>query len=220
MRVVGLAALCAAALVAAPAGAAVTYNFTGSFDSQSHSGLPIAADLPFDVDSDWSFTMTVDVVGAPLGGNPFLSYAATEWSLTIGSATYTDTDPGVGFFAGAGNPDTMTRVEVFLPAADYAPSVPGLETFYFGVMSLPVFGSTLPSVNPAKFLGNNPDEVAAVLQVINGTNRAEFYTELTLTSAEITGSFGVPEPSTWAMMILGVGLTGAALRRRPTVSRA
>ena len=27
-------------------------------------------------------------------------------------------------------------------------------------------------------------------------------------------SMGVPEPSTWALMILGFGLTGAALRRR------
>ena len=36
---------------------------------------------------------------------------------------------------------------------------------------------------------------------------------------EAAPSSVVPEPTTWAMMILGFGLVGAALRRRPAVSR-
>lgn len=35
-----------------------------------------------------------------------------------------------------------------------------------------------------------------------------------------TGGVGVPEPTTWAMMISGFGLAGAALRRRRTVVAA
>ena len=30
----------------------------------------------------------------------------------------------------------------------------------------------------------------------------------------------VPEPATWAMMILGFGLVGGAMRRRASISRA
>jgi hypothetical protein len=37
---------------------------------------------------------------------------------------------------------------------------------------------------------------------------------VTWSISEVTG--GVPEPTTWAMMILGIGLTGAALRHRRT----
>jgi hypothetical protein len=37
---------------------------------------------------------------------------------------------------------------------------------------------------------------------------------LSLTTAEIAREFGVPEPSAWALMILGFGLTGASMRRR------
>ncbi|WP_372917730.1 PEPxxWA-CTERM sorting domain-containing protein, partial [Sandarakinorhabdus sp.] len=32
--------------------------------------------------------------------------------------------------------------------------------------------------------------------------------------------FGVPEPASWAMLIAGFGLTGAAMRRRRTVVAA
>jgi hypothetical protein len=44
--------------------------------------------------------------------------------------------------------------------------------------------------------------------VITGASNGTF-------SAAVSGA--VPEPATWAMMIAGFGMTGAALRRRPTV---
>ncbi|QXQ08680.1 PEPxxWA-CTERM sorting domain-containing protein [Sphingosinicellaceae bacterium] len=31
---------------------------------------------------------------------------------------------------------------------------------------------------------------------------------------------GVPEPATWAMLIIGFGLVGSAMRRRPVVAAA
>ena len=38
--------------------------------------------------------------------------------------------------------------------------------------------------------------------------------------AAITGPLGVPEPATWAMMLLGVGAIGGAMRRRSSAASA
>lgn len=44
------------------------------------------------------------------------------------------------------------------------------------------------------------------------------FTGLTIAGHPIDDDFGVPEPSSWAMMILGFGVLGAALRRRRAVA--
>jgi hypothetical protein len=59
---------------------------------------------------------------------------------------------------------------------------------------------------------------------IAGSNRLEFVTESTLNPTglrvEMTGTAAVPEPASWAMLIAGFGLVGAAARRRRTVIAA
>jgi hypothetical protein len=40
------------------------------------------------------------------------------------------------------------------------------------------------------------------------------------TSASIYAQYGVPEPATWAQLMLGFGLIGAAIRTRPMIARA
>jgi len=44
------------------------------------------------------------------------------------------------------------------------------------------------------------------------TNQRGFFTSVEVTSSQIPG--GVPEPTTWGLMILGLGGAGVALRRR------
>ena len=56
-------------------------------------------------------------------------------------------------------------------------------------------------------LGSNLDELT-FSQVVNGSQDLTF-------SATITA---VPEPATWALMIMGFGLTGAAVRRKRAVT--
>lgn len=56
-----------------------------------------------------------------------------------------------------------------------------------------------------------------LLDLTNGTtvDKGELELRLTgLTAGLVGGTPAVPEPATWAMMILGFGITGAALRRR------
>jgi len=52
------------------------------------------------------------------------------------------------------------------------------------------------------------------LHVSPTTSRTISFDNITLNSRAIAAVSGVPEPSTWAMMISGFGFAGAALRRR------
>jgi hypothetical protein len=55
------------------------------------------------------------------------------------------------------------------------------------------------------------------LRAVDGqANASTFVTERFIPG----GGGAVPEPATWAMMILGFGAAGAVLRRRPTLARA
>lgn len=54
----------------------------------------------------------------------------------------------------------------------------------------------------------------------NGFTGQSFYPSGGAFTVELTGGApaGVPEPATWAMLILGFGVVGTALRRRPSVT--
>ncbi len=61
--------------------------------------------------------------------------------------------------------------------------------------------------------------------LLNDTNNGIFGTVLPTTAngsygiaANVTFGTGVPEPATWALMILGFGAIGGAMRRRPSVA--
>jgi hypothetical protein len=75
------------------------------------------------------------------------------------------------------------------------------------------------SFNLAPFLGQQVDLRIQFASDFSNVGRGVAFDNLVLTGTQIPVS-AVPEPGTWALMITGVGLAGAALRRRHRLAEA
>lgn len=95
----------------------------------------------------------------------------------------------------------------------YLPSLTGTTTINFGQA---LSGKTVIGVHrggagefrpdgTAFFLWNDLPQISQFTDTIPGISNATLY---------MTGGGAVPEPATWALMIAGIGLAGAQLRRR------
>lgn len=94
-------------------------------------------------------------------------------------------------------PQQDGEVTIFVRAIDYAFDLSGGVTY--DAIAL------LPSGKP-RFLDVNPYGIY--------TNYRPS-AQLTFEGAVLTRTAEIPEPATWAVMVLGFGLVGSALRRRP-----
>lgn len=84
------------------------------------------------------------------------------------------------------------------------------------VLSATISGATLSLAVPLSMLpttGFNPNQYAFNIWPRNGLNPAD-NTEISDFAPNNANLPAVPEPATWAVMILGFGLAGAALRRQ------
>lgn len=126
---------------------------------------------------------------------------------------------------------TMAHIHCCAPIganAGVATPVPSFPGFPLGVTagsySTILDLTQASSFNPA-FIANNGGTVASArAALINGlqTNNTYFNIHTTrFPGGEIRGQLinAVPEPATWAMMLLGFAATGAAMRRRSTNTR-
>jgi len=189
-RFLAVLAASAAAIISVPAAAApITYTFTGNFVGTLNGN-------PFDVFAEFTGLGNTDDVQT----NGFSNYLQLN-SLTAlsGGVTYTITDP-TWFYI---NPFGYAGLE--FGAFDDSSYFSGQSNSLLGYDGISNVG-----VTPIDYFSgiNAPFSTDMGPVLITGASNGTF-------SAAVSGA--VPEPATWAMMIAGFGMTGAALRRRQTV---
>jgi hypothetical protein len=186
--------LAATALAATPASAALqTLNFSGSVLSVNPS-IPSAVAVNDAVTMSVTFDDSFEVEPGVFG----ISGPGAAFNFTAGSLVFTLSD----FI----DVDAPSPVIVF----DYAGYTGLTEVFFTG------FDGENFLVTGVNLLGFDCP-VAGCFLLATGPDLENVYAAGTLTT-ESTGA--VPEPASWAMLIAGFGLTGAAMRRRSRTAAA
>ncbi len=212
-----LGAVLMSASLASAANAAVTLNYLPSFGSTENTGASATANFVF---SDVGANVRVDLTLSNIT-NGLLGLGATNATL-VGIAFDAPTATFVSYTGAGGFTKAWTN-----------PSLPPYGNFDFGVS--PERNSFVGG-NPQSGLtaGGTPFTVSFVLDTSFDAAAFESaflagYTDGTFNTAarfqqvnagggsdKVLGGItsAVPEPATWAMMITGFGLAGAALRQR------
>jgi hypothetical protein len=160
----------------------------------------------------------------PSGLNP-----GDSWSMTIvARVNGYETVSGLPFGFGMGGEFGIGSLHVgfgqapiaYLDNVGAAASAPlaGFDPSVYNTYMLSVVGGLQSfSVNGVSVFSNQP--------ILGGGNPAQFFfgdgtgfanADANIRSLVITTPGGVPEPASWALMITGFGLVGAAMRRRAT----
>lgn len=168
----------------------------------------------------------------------------TVYNVTLSGPNEGNASPGVGFasvafddvahtlqinsnFSGLTSPTTAAHIHCCTAIAGtglagVATQVPSFSGFPLGVTS-GVFSNTFDltlasSWNPAFVTASGGTTAGAEAALLGGSAAGKAYFNIhtaAFPGGEIRGFLTpVPEPATWALMILGVGLAGAGLRRR------
>lgn len=196
-----LTALAGLMIAAAPAHAAQPVFFADDFDDYS------ASQVPWNGDGGWTTGGTTDLV------------KSGEYSLTCAGGSGNCVDL-------TGNQPGTISHEIFLPGpGNYA-----LRFLYTGNQlnndgsgPYPKIGFTASIAGTSFHVGPLANDNANFLSFVRGFT-ATGPTTLTFTQDQGGNQFrgsiidsvsvtGVPEPTTWAMMILGIGMIGAFMRR-------
>ncbi len=112
----------------------------------------------------------------------------------------TGLDPLTALVSGRGATDDLGRI--FLNGADTGMDINGFGAF----SSFTLNSGFVSGINTLDFRVTDVFGAPTALRVVDLTG-----------TADAIVNPGVPEPASWALMIAGFGLTGAAMRRRTTV---
>ncbi|MEI6486753.1 MAG: PEPxxWA-CTERM sorting domain-containing protein [Sphingomonadales bacterium] len=192
-------------------------TFGGYFTGQSLSANP-GVDCP-------GAAATACVVGSPTGP---LSLAGASPATFITTDGANPTSPVL-----SGSPRFNGPIAVLFDSDQYGV---GFDGGYFdavgstGITAFDRAGNLLGTVTNTglgiEFLGlvtsNNTPQIAGVFLDLVGSEPAGFAIDNLRFGlpGEIVVGGGVPEPASWAMLMVGFGLTGAAMRRRTAASVA
>jgi hypothetical protein len=189
--------------VAAPAGATVVFEFTpgGASPGGGFTLVNTFDDASGIVGSNFQIkTPPADSEGAPPAnsipsGTPYLSV------LGGGSATITFDAPVTAFQFDWGSIDSYNTLTISSSGADPM-IIPGTN------FTNPANGDqVLPGTNGLFTVRGDAGETFSSITLTSGSNSFEIDNLAVKTGA-------VPEPATWAMMIMGFGGIGAMIRRR------
>jgi hypothetical protein len=190
-----------------------TYKYTG------------ASPLDFSISGSLHIvnSSTSPAGGALPNGAIFSSYLGVWNPSTIAGLSTAEQLINNLFYAGCGTPGVLgaasaggalTGGDVMAATLTTAACAPGSLTLTHGQEILLVAGLQLP-VNRGGFADSSSTFTTRLGDDLTEEVRAQF--EQNLSSAIDQGAaLAVPEPATWAMMIGGFGLIGAAERRRRT----
>jgi hypothetical protein len=206
--IVGMIGLMATAAAAASQAATFSVSLSGDPSQFTESQFPFDG-LSFD-----QFTLSLTGFGAPftvMQGDEIDSTVTLTAPYTIPTAPVrTDI---LQFFTGSTFPSENTAVT-------------GTFTFFDGVTPVGVFNYDSTTSNALASFAVNFSPANPAFTFTSFTNVVTI-TDLA-TPATLDGSFfeydlvspGVPEPGVWMLMVGGVGLAGAAMRRRRGVAAA
>jgi hypothetical protein len=160
----------------------------------------------------FGFNLSTDFTGAASGSDSLTAGLQSQIDLT-GAADYSNYDLGTTFSSFFGNVSTGTEGDIFenLMAldGDYQQSIDGGSLSNY----LP---ATTDEAGLAAFFGQvQPMAWYESVSDANFNVVAEYTGTATLVSFS-GGAGAAPEPAEWALMLLGFGAMGAALRRRRT----
>lgn len=155
---------------------------------------------------------------------PNASPATGEATIVIDGDLLTLTTSFSGLLA----PTTVAHIHCCTaPTGGVATQVPSFPGFPSGVTAgsySQTFDLSLASTFNPSFVFGYPNLETAKLAFLTGLADGTAYLNIHTSAfpgGEIRGSFSaVPEPSAWAVMILGFGAAGAALRRRRAIAYA
>ncbi len=199
---IGLAMVAALAL-ATPGAAQTVYHY--GFENLANGTSVVRLDLLTGADNTERLTGgSVGTPGVDVSGD-FVARSGSKVYVGTGM-DFVLTDPdccsweGVGAYVTGGAAITATAYAWDYDLADYV---------VFG-LSQSTGGSTLGTPNFKLEFGSFTGELPALIV------KVEFRSTETFAIDDIYygGTVGIPEPASWALLIAGFGLTGAAMRRR------
>jgi hypothetical protein len=217
----------AAAVNAQTATITVTGNILNGYDKAGAFGSPNSnlTGLPF------SAIFTVQPkAGDTVINTPSLSYlfgtggaSPVTAALSIGTGTYYFGGKlsGSALASNGASPGTIGVDGLYYSSEDTDVSTlpPASTLFYVSIQSVRDLLSKADFSSYSTINLTPADNAQGLAQVANynqltGTYNDVSYANLSLTSISAKLSAPVPEPATWAMMIVGFGLAGVALRRQ------